>query len=84
MKATRDGLTFVRMFFGDVLHGTVSSGSLANMCIKTRLSLINLDKVYWYLCRSCKDVMRLFEEAFDKVSFRFEKLYMYLPFLQLS
>jgi hypothetical protein len=29
-------------------------------------------------------VMRLFEEAFDKVSFQFEKLYMYLPFLQLS
>jgi hypothetical protein len=27
--------------------------------------------------------MRLFEEAFDKLSFRFEKLHMYLPFLQL-
>ncbi len=38
---------------------------------------------YWYLSRSFKDVMRLFEEAFDKVSFRFKKLYMYLPFLQL-
>jgi putative transposase len=38
---------------------------------------------YWYLCRSFKDVMRLFEEAFDKVAFRFEKLHMYLPFLQL-
>ena len=38
---------------------------------------------YWYLCQHFKDAMRLFEEAFDKVSFRFEKLHMYLPFLQL-
>jgi transposase len=36
---------------------------------------------YWYLCRSFKDVMHVFEEAFDKASFRFEKLHMYLPFL---
>jgi len=38
---------------------------------------------YWYLCQHFKDVMRLFEEAFDKLSFHFEKLHMYLPFLQL-
>ena len=39
---------------------------------------------HWRLCQEFKDVMRLFEEAFDKVSFRFEKLRMYLPFLQFS
>ena len=38
---------------------------------------------YWYLCQHFKDVMRLFEEAFDKLSFHFEKLHMYIPFLQL-
>ena len=38
---------------------------------------------YWYLCQHFKDAMRLFEEAFDKLSFRFEKLHIYLPFLQL-
>ena len=36
---------------------------------------------YWYLCRQFKDVTRLFEEAFDKLVFRFKKLRMYLPFL---
>jgi putative transposase len=36
---------------------------------------------YWSLCRHFKDVMRLFEEAFGKLAFRFEKLHMYLPFL---
>jgi transposase len=38
---------------------------------------------HWRMCQSFKDVMRLFEEAFDMLSFRFKKLYMYLPFLQL-
>jgi transposase len=38
---------------------------------------------HWRMCQSFKDVMRLFEEAFDRVSFRFKKLHMYLPFLQL-
>jgi len=38
---------------------------------------------YWYVCQHFKDAMRLFEEAFDKLSFRFEKLHIYLPFLQL-
>lgn len=38
---------------------------------------------YWYLCRHFEDVTHLFEETFDKLSFRFEKLHMYLPFLQI-
>jgi transposase len=38
---------------------------------------------HWRMCQSFKDVMCLFEEAFDMVSFRFKKLHMYLPFLQL-
>jgi transposase len=39
---------------------------------------------HWRVCQEFKDVMRLFEEAFDTLSFRFEKLRMYLPFLKLS
>jgi putative transposase len=38
---------------------------------------------YWWKCRDFKGVMHLFEEAFDILSFQFEKLRMYLPFLQL-
>ena len=38
---------------------------------------------YWWKCQYFKDVMHLFEEAFDILSFQFEKLHMYLPFLQL-
>lgn len=36
---------------------------------------------HWRMCQSFKDVTRLFEEAFDILSFQFEKLHMYLPFL---
>jgi transposase len=35
----------------------------------------------WRMCQQFKDVMHLFEEAFDVLSFQFEKLHMYLPFL---
>lgn len=35
----------------------------------------------WRMCQKFKDVMHLFEEAFDTLSFQFEKLHMYLPFL---
>jgi len=38
---------------------------------------------HWRMCQHFKDVMHLFEEAFDILSFQFEKLHMYLPFLQL-
>jgi len=36
---------------------------------------------HWRMCQHFKDVMHLFEEAFDILSFQFEKLHMYLPFL---
>ena len=38
---------------------------------------------HWRMCQQFKDVMHLFEEAFDILLFQFEKLHMYLPFLQL-
>jgi transposase len=38
---------------------------------------------HWRMCQQFKDVMNLFEEAFDTLSFQFEKLHMYLPFLQI-
>ena len=38
---------------------------------------------HWRLCQQFEDVTHLFEEALDILSFQFEKLHMYLPFLQL-
>ena len=38
---------------------------------------------HWRMCQQFKDVMHLFEESFDILLFQFEKLHMYLPFLQL-
>lgn len=36
---------------------------------------------HWHECPTFQSVMRVFEEALNTLSFRFEKLRMYLPFL---
>jgi transposase len=37
----------------------------------------------WHRCRNFDDIRAIFEEALNTLSFQFEKLSLYLPFLQM-